>query len=58
MGNYRVWKSEGLEYELLIEVFNDSDILNVQKEFVNDGYVIRELFKGTYHVFIKVCKMK
>ena len=58
MRNYKIWKDENNEYELLIEIFNDCDVLNVQKEFVNNGYIIKEYFKGTYHTFIRVYKYK
>lgn len=58
MNNYKVWKNENIDYEFLVEIFNDCDVLNVQQEFVNNGYIIKEYFKGTYHTFIRVYKYK
>ena len=54
MKNYRIWKQENNEDELLVEVFNECDILSIQKEFTEKGYKIDYCFKGLVHTFIKV----
>ncbi len=62
MMNYTVWKRENLEdelviEELLIEVFNGCDLLNVQKQFVNNGYIITECFDTNNASFIRCYKV-
>lgn len=58
MKNYKVFKSVDNDKELFIEVFNSCDVYNVQKEFVNKGYVIKLSFDTvTGSSFIKAYKM-
>lgn len=58
MMNYTVWTNENNEDELLIEVFNGCDLLSVQKQFVNNGYIIEECFYTNNASFIKCYKDK
>ncbi len=53
MSKYRVWKCDNDE-ELLIEIFNEVDLLSVQKEFVNKGYVIVKYDYAFGEVFLQV----
>lgn len=42
MSNYIVWKDE--YGNIMVEVFNDMDIVDVQKIFIEKGYYILETF--------------
>lgn len=53
MSEYRIWKCDNDE-ELLIEIFNEQDLLSVQKEFVNKGYVIVKYDYAFREVFLQV----
>ena len=55
MSNYRIWKCEN-EDELLIEIFNESDLSSVQKEFLEKGYIIIRIDYAFDGVFMKVVK--
>lgn len=59
MMNYRIWKCDGFDNYLLIEVFNESDIPGIQKHFIEKGYIILQTEKYIfgYH-FIKVEKVE
>ena len=59
MMNYRIWKCDGFDNYLLIEVFNESDIPSIQKHFIEKGYIILQTEKYIfgYH-FIKVEKVE
>ncbi len=56
MMNYIIWRDENNKYELLIEVFNSSDVLSVQKQFVNKGYIVTECFDTRGSSFIRCYK--
>lgn len=46
MRNYRIWKIEDDDETIIVELFNNCDILSVQKEFVNKGYIVKEVVIG------------
>lgn len=52
---YIIWKDEQNENRLLIEVFNEINLLDIQREFIEKGYIIIEVFK-TKDVFIRLEK--
>lgn len=54
--NYRIWLSDCSESEILVEVFNSCDIWEVQKEFVNKGYIIDEYWDTNNSSYIKMYK--
>ena len=56
MMNYRIWLSDCSESEILVEVFNSSDVHEVQKEFVNKGYIIDEYWDTNNSSYIKMYK--
>ena len=45
--NYRIWSTDSSE-QIIVEVFNKNDVPNVQKEFIEKGYVVTQT---EYHVF-------
>ena len=53
MNNYIVWKCEN-EAELLIEILNECDLPKVQKEFLEEGYIIIRIDYAFDKVFMKV----
>lgn len=55
MTNYIIWK-RGNEDELLIELFHESDLPDVQKEFLEKGYIIIRIDYAFDEVFMKVVK--
>lgn len=55
MNNYRVWKCDNDE-ELLIEIFNEEDLLSVQQEFANKGYIIIRCDYAFGEAYLKVVK--
>ena len=55
MTNYIVWKYEN-ENELLIEIFHESNLSSVQKEFLEKGYIIIRVDYAFNDVFMKVVK--
>ena len=55
MNNYIIWKSENSN-ELLIEILNKCDLSNVQKEFLEKGYVITRVSLDFDRIFMKVIK--
>jgi len=56
MSNYRIWKIDENEDELLIEIFHESDLSNIQKEFLEKGYIIIRVDYAFDGVFMKVVK--
>lgn len=56
MMHYRIWLSDSSESEILVEVFNSSDVHEVQKEFVNKGYIIDEYWDTNNSSYIKMYK--
>lgn len=54
MSNYIIWN--GNEDELLIELFHESDLPDVQKEFLEKGYIIIRIDYAFDEVFMKVVK--
>jgi len=58
MSNYRIWKCDEDNNFLLIEVFDECDVLSIQKEFVEKGYIIIQTEAIFGHHFIKVLKRK
>ncbi len=54
MKNYKIWKQKDNEEQLLVEVFNDCDVISVQKEFIEDGYKIIQCQKWYSHTFMLV----
>lgn len=55
MSNYIIWRCEN-EFELLIEIFNECDLPNVQKEFLEKGYIIIRVDYAFNYTFMKVVK--
>lgn len=55
MSNYIIWNCEN-KVELLIEIFNECDLPNVQKEFLEKGYIIIRADYAFDNVFMKVVK--
>lgn len=39
MSNYTVWKTEGSD-DLLVEVYNDNDIMFIQRDFTSRGWIV------------------
>ena len=56
MNNYRIWIIDENEDELLIEIFNERDLPNIQKEFLEKGYIIIRIDYAFNGVFMKVVK--
>ena len=56
MSNYRIWKIDENEDELLIEIFHESDLSDIQKEFLEKGYIIIRVDYAFNSVFMKVVK--
>jgi len=56
MSNYRAWKVDDNENELLIEIFHESDLSNIQKEFLGKGYIIIKVDYAFNSVFMIVVK--
>ena len=58
MSNYIIWKYDydGESGELLIEIFHESDLQSVQKEFIEMGYIIIRVDYAFDEVFMKVVK--
>jgi len=56
MSNYRIWKIDENEDELLIEIFNESDLSDIQKEFLGKGYIIIKVDYAFNSVFMIVVK--
>lgn len=52
---FRVWKCDN-EDELLVEIFSEDDLLSVQKEFVNKGFVIVKYDYAFGEVFLQVVR--
>lgn len=55
MINYIIWKNENTP-ELLIEILNECDLPNIQKEFLEKGYIIIRVGHLFDKVFMKVVK--
>ena len=55
MMNYIVWRCDS-ENEILIEVFNSSDVLSIQKDFLERGYIIEEYWDTCKSSFIRAYK--
>ena len=55
MSNYIIWKY-GNDDELLIEIFRESDLPDIQKEFLGKGYIIIRTDYAFDGVFMKVVK--
>ncbi len=55
MSKYIIWKCEN-EDELLIEIFNECDTSDVQKEFLEKEYTIIRIDYAFGNVFMKVVK--
>jgi len=53
MDKYIIWKSK-YEVELLIELLNECDLPDVQKEFLEKGYIILKVDYAFDKVFMKV----
>ena len=56
MSDYIIWKIDENEDELLIEIFHESDLSNIQKEFLEKGYIIIKVDYAFNSVFMKVVK--
>ena len=56
MSNYRIWKIDENEDELLIEIFHESDLPDIQKEFLEKGYIIIKVDYAFNSVFMIVVK--
>ena len=55
MSNYIIWRRKSVD-ELLIEIFNENDLENVQKEFLEKGYIIIRIDYAFDGVFMKVVR--
>lgn len=57
MSKYREWKDEF--GGILVEIFNECDILNIQREYIDKGYLIIEICRGVFgnHTFMKIVKI-
>jgi len=55
MSNYVIWRRKSVD-ELLIEIFHESDLSNIQKEFLEKGYIIIKVDYAFDEVFMKVVK--
>jgi len=55
MSNYIIW-DYGNDDELLIEIFHESNLSSVQKEFLEKGYIIIRVDYAFNSVFMKVVK--
>lgn len=55
MANYIIWRCEN-ELELLIEILNECDLPDVQKEFLEKGYIIIRVDYAFGYTFMKVVK--
>ncbi len=55
MINYVIWKSES-EYEFYVEILNDEDIRDIQKEFLKKGYIIWKCHYMDDHCWMYVIK--
>lgn len=55
MNRYIIWKCEN-ELLLLIEILNECDLIDIQKEFLGKGYVIIKIDYAFEHTFMKVVK--
>jgi hypothetical protein len=53
MINYIIWKNENTP-ELLIEILNECDLPNIQKEFLEKGYTILRVDHAFDKTFMKV----
>ena len=53
MIKYIIWKNDNTP-ELLIEIFNECDLPNIQKEFLEKGYIIIRVGHLFDKVFMKV----
>ena len=58
MMNYTIWNRDDNEDEILVEVFNGNDVHEIQKQFVNRGYVVEEYFDTCNSSFIRFLKVK
>ena len=56
MSDYIIWKIDENEDELLIEIFHESDLSNIQKEFLEKGYIIIKVDYAFNSVFMIVVK--
>ena len=56
MSNYRIWEIDENEDELLIEIFHESDLPDIQKEFLEKGYIVIRVDYAFDGVFMKVVK--
>lgn len=54
MSKYKIWNCENYEAELLIEILNECDLPDVQKEFLEKGYIIIRVDYAFDKVFMKV----
>lgn len=52
MKNYKIYTSEYGDY-IIVEIYNETDLLNIQYDLVSQGYIIAELIAGK---FIKCMK--
>lgn len=55
MSNYIIWKCEN-EDDLLIEIFKERDLPDIQKEFLEKGYIIILVDYAFDNVVMKVVK--
>jgi len=53
MGKYIIYKSDDC-VELLVEILNEDDLSNVQKEFLEKGYIIIRIDYAFNSIFMKV----
>ena len=53
MNKYIIWKNEN-QAELLIEILNECDLSDIQKEFLEKGYIIIRIDYAFNSIFMKV----
>lgn len=58
MSKYSIWKNENEPYRILVQVFNRCDLADVQKEFIEKGYVIEELAHIGNDICFVACERK
>lgn len=55
MNKYIIWECKNRN-ELLIEILNECDLHEIQKEFLEKGYIIVRVDYAFEEVFMKVAK--
>lgn len=48
MRNYEIYKNEDTERFIIVFIFNERDMLFVQKQIIEMGYIITQRINGNY----------